>query len=152
MIIAKHTVETYAKEHSIARQTALNRLSKLRKQRRVKVSGGGKQKRIYTLYTTPQQPTNGFFDLVNKYNEEQLAEDYHHYVHGNYTPEDAIIDGLLFGEIRKREAVKALLNHVTDWKRLFDKAKEHDLTNEVKELYKEARGERRVRSMPKRYR
>ena len=44
-----HTIETAAETLKISRQSALNLLSKLKKQNYITTSGGGKKKRIYKI-------------------------------------------------------------------------------------------------------
>lgn len=148
---AKYTVETLSTSRGITRQAAINLVSRLKKQGRVTVSGGGLQRRIYTITELPQKPTNGFYDIVNKYADEKLVPAFKHYIHGAYSIEDAIIDGIRLRDVRAREATKALFLHVKDWQRLFALARKRGIKDDVKVLYSEARIERRVRRMPKRY-
>jgi len=147
----KYTVETFAKERQIQRQSAINLLSKLKKNGLVTVSGGGKQKRIYTITNKPQEKTNGFYDLVNKYSPEKLIPRFKHKIIGRYTVEHAIIDGIQLGDVRTLEATKYLFKEVKNWKRLFDLAKEKKVVKEVYELYKKAKKTVKCRTMPKRY-
>ena len=42
----KYTLETFAKENNLSKQSAINKLSKLKQLGYAEVSGGGKQKRI----------------------------------------------------------------------------------------------------------
>lgn len=148
--IMKHTVDTFARERHLSRQAAINLLSKLRKQGLVQTSGGGRQKRIYTLTRIP--PSNGFYDLVNRYSPEKLVPQFHHRVIGRYTVEHAIIDGLRIGDMRTLEATMHLFRHVTDWTRLFELAKKHDLVDALHKLYATARTRIKIRAMPRRYR
>jgi hypothetical protein len=147
----KYTVETFAQERGITRQAALNLLSKLKRQGFVQVSGGGKQKRIYSISTLPQTQTNGFYTLVNQYSPEKLAPRFKHRVIGTYTIEHAITDGIMIGDVRTLQATMHLFRHITSWKRLFDLAKKHGLVKEVRKLYAEARATTRCKTMPKRY-
>ena len=147
----KYTIETFAKEKSLTRQSALNLISKLKKQGYVQVSGGGKQKRIYTFSKTPQTPTNGFYDLVNKYSPEKLVPRFKHRVIGKYTVEQAIIDGIKIGDIRTLTATSYLFNQVKNWKYLFDLAKKNKCVNKIKKLYQQTRKKIKVRKMPRRY-
>ncbi|PIY60683.1 hypothetical protein COY95_00530 [Candidatus Woesearchaeota archaeon CG_4_10_14_0_8_um_filter_47_5] len=147
----KYTAETFAKEHGMRRQSALNKLSKLKKQGFVKVSGGGRQKRIYTLFKTPQKEQNGFYMVVNKYSPMKLHPAFEHYTYGNYTIEHAIIDGLKIKDIRTRKATYHLFLHIKSWKRLFNLAKKENLVEELYELYNEARENTKCKRMPKRY-
>jgi len=147
----KYTVESFAKKQGIKRQSALNLLSKLKAKGLVTTSGGGRQKRIYTLTNKPQEKTNGFYETVNKYSPEKLIPKFKHKVIGNYTIEHAIIDGIQIGDSRTIEATKYLFNHIKNWKRLFDLAKEKKVTKTIYKLYQEARKTIKCKTMPKRY-
>jgi hypothetical protein len=147
----KYTVETFAKKRSITRQATLNLLSRLKREGFVHVSGGGRQKRIYTVSRTPQVPSNGFYDVVNKYSPEKLVPKFKHRVVGQYTIEHAIIDGIRIGDVRTLQATTHLFRHVKSWKRLFDLAKKHHLLKELHALYATARATTKCRTMPKRY-
>lgn len=151
MLEGKYTLETLAREKGITKQSAINLISKLKKQGLVKTTGGGKQKRIYTITKTPQKKTNGFFDTVNKYSSEKLVHKFKHYTYGNYTVEKAIIDGIKFKDTRTNNATMNLFRHIKNWKKLFELAKKNNLKKEVLKLYKEARKTTRCKKMPKRY-
>ena len=147
----KYTVETLAKERNITRQSAINLISRLKERGYAKSSGGGRQKRIYTIKKLPLRPTNGLYDVLNKYAKEKLVPAFEHYVHGNYTTEKAIIDALDIGDARTMEAAKDMFMHVKDWKTLFHLAENKNLTAKLKEIYWQARTTRKVRRIPKRY-
>lgn len=147
----KYTIERFAKERNITRQSAINLLSRLKKNGFVRVDGGGKQKRIYTISKLPKKKTNGFYDIVNKYSPEKLQPRFEHYVNGNYKIEHAIIDGININDSRTREATMYLFNHVKNWKLLFDLAKKNKLEKEVLKLYMKARQTIKCRRIPKRY-
>lgn len=151
----KYTVETFAKKQGLSRQSAINLLSKLKKQGYVQVSGGGNQKRIYTLSKTPKKEANGFFTLLNKYSPEKISPSFEHYIYGKYDAERAIIDGILFQsnqkDIRTREAMFYLFRHIKNWKKLFFLAKKEGVIDEVRKLYEEARIKTKCKTMSKRY-
>ena len=147
----KYTLERFMKERGIKRGSALNLLIKLKKQGYVKVDGGGKRKRIYSLTTLPKREANGFYKIINKYSPEKLQPKFEHYVYGNYSIEHAIIDGIKIGDIRTKEATKHLFRHIISWKRLFDLAKKEKLEREIINLYKIARKTTKCKRMPKRY-
>lgn len=147
----KYTVETFAKKYQLQRQSAINLLSKLKQKGLVTTSGGGRQKRIYTITAKPQEKTNGFYDIVNKYSPEKLIPKFKHKVIGHYTVEHAIIDGIQIGDVRTLQSTHHLFNHITNWKRLFDLAKQRNCTRQVYEEYKKARRKIKTRTMPKRY-
>lgn len=146
-----HTLDTFAKKHKITRASAINRLVKLRKKGLVKTYGGGKQPKLYKVLSKPEDETNGFYDIVNKYSPEKLQPKFRHYVTGRFTIERAIIEGLRINDARTREAIKHLFRHVKDWKSLFRLAKKFSLVNDLRKLYKEARQSTKVKRMPKRY-
>ena len=150
-IIGKYTVETFAQANNLCRQSALNKLSKLKKKGLVKVSGGGKQKRIYTIYKRPAIATNGFYDVVNKFSPVKLVPKFKHQVKGRYTVEHAIVDGIKIGDSRTLDATLYLFNHIKNWKRLMDIAKEKNIYNKVIVMYKEARKRIKTKKMPERY-
>jgi hypothetical protein len=147
----KYTVETFAKKYELQRQSAINLLSKLKAKNLVSVSGGGRQKRIYTVYNKPEEKTNGFYDIVNKYSPEKLIPKFKHKVIGRYSVEQAIIDGIQIGDVRTLEAVSYLFNQVKNWKKLFKLAKEKNCVKKVYELYEKTRKKRRTKAMPERY-
>lgn len=147
----KYTLERFAREKHISKASALNLLSRLKKENKVQVSGGGKQKRIYTITELPMKPTNGFFDIVNKYSPIKLVPEYDHYTYGKYTVEHAIIDGLLINSERSKEAIMYLFRHVNNWRLLFDLAKKHNKNKELLKIYMQARKHTKVKAIPKRY-
>lgn len=148
----KYTLEKFAEENNLTKQSALNKLTKLKKEGFVKVSGGGAQKRIYTVSNKRLRKPNGFFSVLNKHSPEKINPYFEHYVFGHYTLERAIIDGLkLKQNIRLRKAMYYLFNHVKNWKKLFKLAKRNDLVSEVLKLYYEARKNVKVKRIPKRY-
>ncbi|MFH1589719.1 MAG: hypothetical protein ABIB43_04095 [archaeon] len=151
VITGTHTIESVAKELGIKKTSAINVISKLKKEGKVTVSGGGRQKRIYKISTTQQMKTNGFYDLVNKYSKEKLVPSFKHVIHGRYTIEQAIIDGIKIGDTRTMEATTYLFKKITNWKRLFNLAKKNKVETQVYNLYSKARKTMKCRRMPKRY-
>lgn len=144
-----HTAETVTKALGITRQSALNLLSRLKKQGYVTTSGGGKQVRIYKITMRKQRPrVPGMFDIINRYSPMKLAPWYDHQVHGPYGPEEALIDAIQTKSFRVILASLRLFNHITDWTKLHRLAKEKDCWAKVGALYDVARLFFRVRQMP----
>ena len=150
-IEGKQTVESVAEKLKIKKTSAINLLSRLKKQGKVTVSGGGKQKRIYTISKLPIREPNGFYKTVNKYSEIKLVPKFEHHIHGNYTVEKAVIDGILIGDSRTLEATSYLFKRIINWKKLFELAKQRGLAEEVHRLYGIAKQNFKCRTMPKRY-
>ncbi|MBI4979960.1 MarR family transcriptional regulator [Candidatus Woesearchaeota archaeon] len=147
-----HTVETVAEALNLGSQSALNLLSRLKKEGYVTVSGGGKQKRLYKITITIQRPrSQGMFDILNKYSPMKLMPWFDHQVHGPYGAEEALIDAIETRSFRAILASLRLFNHITDWPKLYRLAKEKDCWQKVGALYDVARMFFRVRKMPNRY-
>src|SRR3989344_8376183 len=147
------TVETVMEKLSITKQSAINLLSKLKKEQHVTVQGGGRLKRLYKITMRKQLPrVLGMFDIINKYSPHmKLAPWYDHQVHGRYGPEEALIDAIQTENFRVILASLRLFNHIKDWPRLYKLAKERDCWPKVGALYDVARMFFRVRKMPVKY-
>jgi hypothetical protein len=147
-----HTVETAAKALGIKKSSALNLLSKLKKEGCVTVSGGGKKKRLYKITARKQLPREpGMFDIINKYSPMKLNPWYDHQVHGIYGPEEALIDAIQTRSFRVILASLRLFNHIKDWAKLYKLAKEKGCWQKVGALYELARMHFKIKRMPKRY-
>jgi hypothetical protein len=148
-----HTVETVMQTLGIAKQSANNLISKLKKQQHIKVIGAGRKKRLYKISMKKFRPRHpGMWDILNKYNPNfQLNPWYDHQVIGKYTVEDVIVDAIEKKDFRICLAVLSLYNHIKNWKRLYNLAIKKNLWQEVGALYDVARIYMRVRKMPLRY-
>lgn len=148
-----HTAETAAETLGISRQSAINLLSKLKKEGYVTTSGGGRQKRIYKITMRKQRKREkGMFDIINKYSPNmKIAEWYDHQVHGEYTAEDALLDAIETKSFRAILASLRLFNHITDWKKLYTLAKKRDIWQQTGALYDLSKIYFRVRKKPKNY-
>ena len=148
-----HTAETAAEELGMSRQGTLNLLSKLKKEGYVTTRGGGKKKRLYRVTMRKQRKRDrGMFDIINKYSPNmKIAEWYDHQVHGEYGPEEALVDAVQTQSFRVILASLRLFNHITDWKKLHSLANKKDVWQQVGALHDLARIYFRVRKMPMRY-
>ena len=147
-----HTIESAAEALGIKKSSALNLLSRLKKQGHATRTGGGKQKRIYRITARKQNPrSNGMFDIINKHSPMKLSPWYDHQVHGKYGPEEALIDAIQTRSFRVILASLRLYNHITDWPKLYRLAKEKNIWQKVGALYDVARMHFRVRKMPRKY-
>lgn len=147
-----HTVETVAEALGIKKQSALNLLTKLKKEGYATVQGAGRIKRLYKISPLKQRPRYpGMFDIINKYSPMKIQPWYDHQVHGQYGPEEALIDALQTRSFRLILASLRLFNHITDWPKLYRLAKEKDCWQKVGALYAVARLFFRVRKMPALY-
>lgn len=143
----KQTIEMIAEKLGVSRQSAVNVVSKLRKLGFVQTSGGGRQKRIYTVSTkrfTKKEP--GMFDLINKYSKLKIRPIYIHEAHGNYYPENALVDAIKTKDLRLILSSLYLFNHIANWHRLHKLAKGYE--NMVGALYDLTRKYIKARKMP----
>jgi len=148
-----HTVETVAETLGITRQSALNLISRLKKQGYVTTKGGGKQKRLYKITARKQRKRDvGMFDIINKYSPMKLNPWYDHQVHGKYSIEEALIDAVQTKSFRVILASLRLFSHIKNWKKLYKLAKEKNCWQQVGALYDLAKMHFRVAKMPERYR
>lgn len=148
------TIETAAKALGMNEQSVLNLFTKLKKQGYVTVSGGGKIKRIYRITMRKQLPRDpGMFDIINKYSPNmKLNPWYDHQVHGQYGPEEALVDALQTESFRVILASMYLYDHITDWTKLYQLAKRKKCWQKAGALYDVARMFIKVRKMPEKYR
>jgi len=149
-----HTPETLASDLNIKRQSAINLISRLKKEGYVKTMIGGRRKRIYMIKARKQRERDpGMFDIINKYSTKsmQLAEWYDHQVHGKYTAEDAIVDAVQTGSFRAILATLRLFNHIKNWPKLYRLANEEGNWQKVGALYDTSRLYFKARKMPKKY-
>ncbi len=147
-----HTAETAAAALGVTRQSAINLLSRLKKEGYVTTSGGGKIKRLYRVTMRKQRQRDpGMFDIINKYSPMKLAPWYDHQVHGRYGPEEAIVDAIQTQSFRAILASIRLFNHITDWPRLYRLAVENGVWQKVGAVHDTAMHIIRVRRIPKAY-
>ena len=146
------TIETVAEALNIKKQSALNLISKLKKQGYVTTTGGRQQKRLYKITARKQRKRDlGMFDIINKHSSMKLAPWYDHQVHGHYGPEEALIDAIQTQSFRAILASMKLFNHITDWPKLYKLAKEKNCWQKIGALYDVAKLYFRVREMPAYY-
>ncbi len=147
-----HTAETAAKALGIGRQSAINLLSRLKKEGYVTTTGGGKIKRIYKISMKKQRlRDDGMFDIINRYSPMKLSPWYDHQVHGHYGPEEALVDAIQTGSFRVILASMRLFNHITDWPMLYGLAVEKGVWQKVGALHDVAKLTIRTRKMPAKY-
>lgn len=147
-----HTAETAAETLGIGRQSAINLLSRLKKEGYVATSGGGKQKRLYKITTRKQRKRDpGMFDIINKHSPMKVNEWYDHQVHGPYGPEEALVDAVQTKSFRLILASLRLFNYITNWKKLYNLASEGGVWQQIGALYDVARMNIKTKAMPLKY-
>ncbi len=145
----KQTVESVADITGINRQSAVNLLSRLKKEGYAKASGGGRQKRIYTITLTKNtEDANGLFTIINRHSKIKVVPRFKHVVHGRYSAEEALIDAIETNDFRALLASLALFNQIKNWKILHRLAKERGDRRIIGALYDLARKNIRTKKMP----
>lgn len=143
------TINEISEIFKITRQSAINLISKLKKEGFVSTTGGRQQKRIYKITTYKQTESKGMFDLINKYSKIKVVPVFKHIVHGKYTVENALIDAIILKNRRTLLASLSLFNHVIDWGKLGILAKKFKIEVQVGCLYDLAKNNIKVRRIPK---
>ncbi len=147
-----HTIETVMEALNLKRQSAINIISKLKKEGYVTTSGGPR-KHLYKITPYKQRPRrDGMFDLLNRYNKNfRLSPWYDHQVHGRYRVEDAILDAIDTKSFRAILATLRLFNHIKDWPYLYREAKKRESWQKVGALCDVGRAHFKMGRMPKHY-
>src|SRR3989338_5712428 len=147
-----HTVETVADALKIKKQSALNLLVKLKKQQYLTVSGGGRQKRLYKITQTKQRPrVPGMFDIINKCSPMKLNPWYDHQVHGNYGPEEALVDAIQTKSFRVILTSMHLFRHIKDWKKVYNLSRKYNSWQKICAVYDVSMLFIKVGRMPEKY-
>lgn len=143
------TVNTLMKRLDIKRSTAINLMHNLKKQGFVEKKGGGKQPRIYKISAFKQEKRGnpGMYDLINRYSPLKIRAINRKMISKNLSIEEVIVRAILTKDYRTILASLALFNHVTDWHRLYQLAKEQNIRRKTGALYEVARYFIKVRKM-----
>lgn len=147
------TIEMIMEEVGLTKQSALNLVSKLKKEQHLTYFSK-KRPPLYYITVRKQRPRKpGMFDIINKHSPHfQINPWFDHQVHGPYGPEEALIDAIQTKNIRVILASTRLFNHITDWHKLFTLSKKYNSWQKIGALYDVARLFFRVRRIPSRYR
>jgi DNA-binding PadR family transcriptional regulator len=153
-IEGRQTIESVVEALGIGRQSAINLISKLKKEGYAAASGGGRQKRIYTISTKVQRHRRyrGMFDILNEYAKDKIVPHFLHEPHFNYSVENAIADLIELDDLRITINILPLFNHVQDWSLLYKLAKDKKEIKMIGALYDVAKMTTKVRKMPQRFR
>lgn len=143
------TIEELREMLKLKRQTVLNKISQLKKQGYLTVSGGRQQKRIYKITTYKQTKSKGMFDIINKHSRIKVFPLFKHVTYGDYSEENALIDAIKLKNRRTLLAALSLFNHINQWKKLSLLAKKHKVQVQLGCLYDLARTAIKTRKMPK---
>ncbi|MFO8016077.1 MAG: leucine zipper domain-containing protein, partial [Candidatus Woesearchaeota archaeon] len=118
-----HTVKSASRELGVSRRTAINYISKLRKEGLVKTIYGRGKKRVYKISTTPEKEEGvNLYDVINKHSKVKISAPYRYIVHKKITVEEVIARAVETGRFRLILASLGLFAHVRDWPGLLEAA------------------------------
>lgn len=128
-----YIVEDVMKKLGVKRQTALNIISRYKKEGYVSVLGGRGNKRIYKITKNKQLNLGiGLFDILNKYSKIKILAPYEHkHIGKKYKIEEAVIDALKIKSPRIMIALISVFPHVKDWPLLYNLAKKNNFINYI---------------------
>ena len=146
-----HTVETIMKELSLRKQSALNLISKLKREQHLIIWAGGRKK-IYKITIRKQLPrAHGMWDIINKYSPMKLNPWYDHQVHGVYGPEEALVDAIETKSFRVILKSMHLFRHIKDWKKVYNLSRKYNSWQKICAVYDVSMLFIKVGRMPEKY-
>ncbi len=144
------TVNTIAKKLDINKKTAINYISKLRKEGYLKNYSGGRKIRFYLIDPLKRKEVGypGFYDIINKNSRIGLITKLKYRVHGRpLSIEETIIEAIISKDYRVILASLDLFRKVKNWSLLRDLAEKNKIGRKVGALYDLAKKFIRVRRM-----
>ena len=146
-----YTVETIMKELSLRKQSALNLISKLKREQHLIIWAGGRKK-IYKITIRKQLPrVHGMWDIINKYSPMKLNPWYDHQVHGVYGPEEALVDAIETKSFRVILTSMHLFRHIKDWKKVYNLSRKYNSWQKICAVYDVSMLFIKVGRMPEKY-
>ncbi|MEK6951760.1 MAG: HTH domain-containing protein [Nanoarchaeota archaeon] len=144
------TVSTIAKKLGITKRTAVNYVSKLRKEGFLKNYMGGRKTRFYVIDPLKRKETGypGIYEIINKNSRIGLVTRVKYRVHGKpLSIEEVIVEAIKTNDYRVILASLDLFRKVKDWSKLKDLAIKNKIGRKIGALYDVARKFIRVRRM-----
>lgn len=145
------TIESIMQLLKVKRKTAINYVSKLKKEGYVEYYSAGQNKRIYKISTiNPQLKGDNIYEFINNYSKIKVNEPYRHVLHNKLTAEEAIVLSLKSQNFKLILASLNLFSKVRNWKLLNETAKKEKVQRQIGALYDVARLFIKIRKMDKR--
>lgn len=132
-----HTIHSITKRLNINKRTAINYISKLRKEGLVETTYGLRTRaRLYKIstYKKREHPL-GLYDIVNKYSRVKLATAQEYKIHKELTIEEALIRIVKTQRFRLILASLELFNKIKNWPELSKLAKKEYMGRKIGALY-----------------
>ena len=149
------TIESIMAILKVKKRTAVNYISKLKKEGFVKYFSAGRKKRIYRITTIKPKFGNypSVHEIINRYSKIKVIEPARYIIHvRKATAEEAIVFALKTQNFRLILASISLFAHIKNWKLLNDIAKKYRLQRQIGALYDLSRLFIKTRRMDKRAR
>src|SRR3989344_3068969 len=136
-----NTIDLIERKLNVKKNTAIKKISELRKLGYVKTTGGGKQPRFYWISRIKGEKIGnlGLYDTINKNSSIKLVKPYEHRIIGRrLSIEEAIVRAIKSEDFRLIMASLALFNKIKNISRLYKLAKEENVRRKVGALYEVA--------------
>ena len=136
-----NTIDLIERKLNVKKNTAIKKISELRKLGYVKTTGGGKQPRFYWISRIKGEKIGnlGLYDTINKNSLIKLVKPYEHRIIGRrLSIEEAIVRAIKSEDFRLIMASLALFNKIKNISRLYKLAKEENVRRKVGALYEVA--------------
>ena len=144
------TVSTIAKSLETSKRTAINYISKLRREGFLKNYSGGRKVRFYIIDPLKRKEIGypGIYEVINKNSRIGLVTNIKYRVHGKpLSFEEVIIEGIKTNDYRVILASLDLFRKIRNWSKLKNMAIKDKLGRKVGALYDVARRFIRVKRM-----
>lgn len=148
-----HTLESAANVLKVKKKTAIDYVSKLRKQGYVKTKQTKDKKRVYYISFENRLGGYDYYDIINENSPVKIAKAQEYKVYGKSPSlEETLIFAIKTRSLRTILASLALFKKIKNWAHLYKLAKENNLRRELGVLYDLARKTMKARRMTKRFR
>ncbi len=148
-----HTLESITSTLKVNKRTAVNYISKLRKQGFVKTKRTSSGKRIYNISKLLNRLAGqSYYEVLNKISPLKLSESEIYRIYGReITLEETLIYAIKTEKLRVVLASLALFKQITNWTLLSELARKNKVQRQVCALYDLARSIIKVRKMSQQF-
>ncbi len=147
-----YTLESIMAALKVDRSTAMNYISKLRKQGYVKTKRTSSGKRIYNISRLNKIGGKSYYEVLNQVSPIRLSEAETYKVYGrDISYEETLVYALKTGKLRVVLSSLALFKHINNWTQLSELARKNSVQRQVCALYELARSIIKVRKVRKQF-
>lgn len=147
-----YTLELIMTTLNIDRSTAMNYISKLRRQGYVKTKRTSSGKRIYTISKQNRIGGKSYYEALNQISPIKLSESETYKVYGRkITYEETLVYAVKTEKLRVVLASLALFKQIHNWTLLAELARKNGVQRQVCALYDLARSIMKVRRMSRKF-